>query len=323
LFLGVDRHEPGETPQAFSRVHEYRYNSFLARALAQTRAVRDIVSSNPDLVYARYDLYHPAFEAMRRRPLVLEVNTDDSIEYALYTRRRALFNRLTRSRMLDLATGLAFVTRELAESSSFPSLVPRVVVGNSVDLASVVPVPPVFNDQPVVGMAGSLSQPWQGVDFILEAARLRPGWRFELVGRTGWADLPPNVKALSAVSRPALGEIFSRWDMGLGPLALERKGLHESSPLKVMDYLAHGLPVVLGGPVELPGPVSEYVTQIDGPPSAASLIAAIERLWIATRSRRVPRSQVAGIDATVRERVRLEFMASLAIAAPGASRMAS
>jgi hypothetical protein len=111
--------------------------------------------------------------------------------------------------------------------------------------------------------------------------------------------------------------------MGLGPLALERKGLHESSPLKVMDYLAHGLPVVLGGPVELPGPVSEYVTQIDGPPSAASLIAAIERLWIATRSRRVPRSQVAGIDATVRERVRLEFMASLAIAAPGASRMAS
>lgn len=323
LFLSVDRLDPGEVPQAFSRVHEYRYNSSAARALALTRAVRDVLSTQPELVYARYDLYHPAFEAMRGRLLALEVNTDDSIEYALDTRRRALFNRLTRNRMLGLAAGFAFVTRELAQSSSFPSLVPRVVVGNSADLASVVPVPPVFNDQPVVGMAGSLSQPWQGVDFILEAARLRPHWRFELVGRTGLADLPPNVKALSAVSRSELGEIFSRWDMGLGPLALERKGLHESSPLKVMDYLAHGLPVVLGGPVELPSTVRDYVTQVEAPASAASLVAAIERLWMATRAKRVPRSHVAGIDATVRERARLEFLASLAMAAPGARRLAS
>lgn len=35
-------------------------------------------------------------------------------------------------------------------------------------------------------------------------------------------------------------------NIGIGTLALHRKGMKEASPLKVREYLAYGLPVILG-----------------------------------------------------------------------------
>jgi glycosyltransferase involved in cell wall biosynthesis len=40
--------------------------------------------------------------------------------------------------------------------------------------------------------------------------------------------------------------IFAQCDIGIGTLALERKGMKEACPLKVREYLASGLPVYAG-----------------------------------------------------------------------------
>jgi glycosyltransferase involved in cell wall biosynthesis len=312
LFLLVDRCEAGTPLDSDVPVREYAFDGRVTRALALARAARDILAFRPALVYARYDLYYPVFEVVARRsPLVFELNTDDRVEYSFYSRRRHIYNRLTRNRALGLAAGFGFVTSELACSPSFPARTPRVVVGNSIDLASVVPVDPVWHEAPLVGIAGSLSQPWQGIDILLAAARLRPTWAYELVGQPSTLDLPPNVRVLDPVPRGQLGEILARWDIGIGPLALYRVGLRESSSLKVLEYLAHGLPVVMASHMDLPQDTREYVRWLAAPQSASAVVDAVEELWGATRGRRVPRAAVADIDVAVRERARLDFLATL------------
>lgn len=155
---------------------------------------------------------------------MLEMNTDDRVEYSIGSRRRRVYNRFTRRRMLGRAAGFAFVTSELARPASFPARTPRAVVGNSIDLACIEPVPPVRNETPVVGTAGSPSQPWQGVDPLVAAARLRPGWRFELVGHYRPLDSPGNVHLLGALPHSQLSPTFAHWDVGIGPIALHRTG---------------------------------------------------------------------------------------------------
>ena len=57
-----------------------------------------------------------------------------------------------------------------------------------------------------------------------------------------------NVTAHGELTRERYRPVMQRADVAIGPLALHRKNLHEASALKVAEYLAHGIPVILGCP---------------------------------------------------------------------------
>jgi hypothetical protein len=102
-------------------------------------------------------------------------------------------------------------------------------------------------------------------------------------------------------------------DVAIGPLALHRKGLTEASALKVAEYLAYGIPVILanaeaafpdGAPFLLEIPNTEDNVDV----SRDELRAFVER-W---RGRRVPRREISAIDTAVVERQRLGLLVGVA-----------
>jgi hypothetical protein len=99
-------------------------------------------------------------------------------------------------------------------------------------------------------------------------------------------------------------------DFGIGPLALHRKGMSEATPLKVRDYLMHGLPVLIAhDDTDFPGAPPWYVLQIPNTESTVEdSLASIETWVSAIGGRRVPRADVLeriGIEA--KEQARIAF----------------
>lgn len=101
---------------------------------------------------------------------------------------------------------------------------------------------------------------WHGLDLLLEAAKrsdqpLERPLAFFLVGKLTEEQLRevesishPQVKFVicGSLDQEEYEEILARCDIGLGSLALERKGLAEATTLKVREYLAQGLAVYSG-----------------------------------------------------------------------------
>lgn len=117
------------------------------------------------------------------------------------------------------------------------------------------PVPPsmrsvVANRKPIVGYFGSIA-PWIWLDMVTELAQLVPEAEFVMIGPSyGSArvpdkkQLPTNLHYLGPVSAKKLVLYGSHWSVGIIPF---RKGeiAQTTSPLKLFEYFALGLPVVV------------------------------------------------------------------------------
>ena len=295
-----------------------RYAGASSRLTEMTRLIRAVRAYRPDVVYLRWDLYYPPMEWLPRRPrLVVEINTDDVVEYGLGRRRhRHLYNRLTRRRVLGRAAGLVFVTGELSRAASFAGLGGRrTVIGNGVDLGRYPEQPPARTDRPTLVFVGSPGQPWQGVDKVLRLATRRPGWQFELVGPTE-RPATSNVRWHGTVPRETAVRLMGEADVGIGTLALHRKAMEEASALKLREYLAVGLPVIYGNEDRDVDPLGSWVLRLPNTETNVDdEIDRIDRFVTDTRGRRVPRSLVAHLDASAKERARLAFFRELVGAA--------
>ena len=141
------------------------------------------------------------------------------------------------------------VTRELARRPAIVGLDrPLSVLPNSIDLAAYPELPAPDNPSPRLVFIGSPRLAWAGVDKIARLAAHVPQWRFDVVGPAP-AELsgaPANVFVHGPLERDAYLPLMAQADVAIGPLALHRKGLSEASALKVAEYLAYGIPVILG-----------------------------------------------------------------------------
>jgi len=138
-----------------------------------------------------------------------------------------------------------------------------------------------------------------------------PAWRVDLVGpgREALPDAPANVVLHGLLDRAEYLPIMVQADVAIGHLAVHRKGLTEISTLKVAEYLAYGIPVILandepafpdGAPFLLHLPNTE-----DNVETRTEEIRAFVESW---RGRRVPRSALSSIDTDVVELRRLELV---------------
>ena len=295
-------------PQA--QIDFYEYRDFRSRWRAWSIASKTLRERRPDLVYFRYDLFMPPIASLAREiPLVVEVNTDDYIEFCLQRGARCLHNRLTRSRLFRLAAGIVYTTHELAEKPYFARFErPHIVIANGIDLESIPVTPPPKNDRPRLVFMGSGGLPWHGADKIIWLARQRPTWRFDLIGGHEQDDAPPNVTFHGVLGRDAYGVLLAQADVAIGSLAAHRKGMDEACPLKTREYLAFGLPVIIayrdtdfpsGAPFLLQLPNTEA--------NVARALDAIDAFVNAWRGRRVARDDVRRLDVHVKESQRLAF----------------
>jgi SAM-dependent methyltransferase len=97
----------------------------------------------------------------------------------------------------------------------------------------------------VVGYFGFLTPDWFDWDAVLEMARRRPDWRFEIIGDpepTG-LDLPANVRLFGPRSHAEINKIARSWRVAMIPFKINAlsRGV---DPIKIYEYLALGLPTV-------------------------------------------------------------------------------
>lgn len=100
---------------------------------------------------------------------------------------------------------------------------------------------------PVIGYFGAIAE-WFEIDWVLECARARPDWRFQLIGNvTGFdrakKNIPDNVMFTGEIPYAELTAWLRNFDVALIPFKLTDLILC-TNPVKLYEYMAAGKPVV-------------------------------------------------------------------------------
>jgi glycosyltransferase involved in cell wall biosynthesis len=316
LFVATSSAAEADWRQFAGAGHQHLLADDSAHKLAQRRTLATAAADwEPDLVYERHGLYYPGHGRLtRRRPVVTEINANDLYEWPLLSRSKSVYNRLTRDRGLAGVAGLVFVTNELRDAAAFArysAAVPSLVLGNGIDLRSVPRAEVAADDGPPrVLFVGHHSSPWHGIEDVLALASARPHWQFDIVGlrETELSRAPANVVGHGQLMPHDYASVMAAADVGLGSLGLHRERINEASALKVREYLAAGLPVVIGGKdTDFPdgAPFLLEVPNVSG--GVLTALSELDRFVAGWRGRRVPLDDVRHLDVAEKEGIRLAF----------------
>lgn len=286
---------------------------FLARELLSLR----VALWRPDVIYLRHTTVSPSLILLATLfPTVVGGDLDDLDEFRIRSPLRYWYARMSRDRLLRRARRIIAVTDEIARH---PALVrlgrPTSVLPNSINLGSYPELPPAANREPRLVFIAAPRMAWSGVDKVARLAAKFPSWRVDVIGpgRDEVADPPPNLHLHGMLQHEHYLPFMARADVAIGPLALHRKGLSEASALKVAEYLAYGIPVILAHrETAFPGG-APFLLQLDNTEGNVDAAEHEIRRFVDTwRGRRIPRAAVSPIDASVVEAKRLELVLAAA-----------
>ena len=277
----------------------------------------EVANWRPDLIYMRQSTVSPSTVGLALTvPTIVELNTLDLAELRMSSWLRYLYAIATRGLVLRAARGIVVVADEIGRHETVRRLGrPTVTIPNSIDLDSSDPLPAPANAEPRLVFLGAPGLPWHGLDKIREMARRFPSWTFDIVGPgpDDLNDAPPNVNLHGLLESDAYLPIMAQADVAIGSLALHRKNMQEASPLKVAEYLAHGIPTIIGYTDGRFPPDAPFLLRIpnaeDNVEASFDTIEAFVNRW---RGRRIDRASIPGIDSRQVEQRRLDFMGKIA-----------
>lgn len=291
-----------------------RLRSARERMIALNEIYRSIQAAAPDLVYMRQGLVYPGMGSfVKSLKTVLEVNTDDLEEMRVLSYTRYLWHLFTRGRVLNQAAGAVFVTDELRNRRHFRVLkMKSCVVANGFDLNSVSDGGMVSQSKQIsIVFLGSSGMPWHGVDKLRTLALAEPKLQFDIVGFQASefsSPFPGNVQFHGALSRVDYEPLLRKATVGIGTLALHRKQMDEACALKTREYLAYGLPVILGyRDTDFPKSY-DFICQLENTEDnvATNLIkiSTFIKMWI---GKKIPRDRIMHLDSSTKESARIGF----------------
>jgi hypothetical protein len=200
-----------------------------------------------------------------------------------------------------------------------PSL--RRVIANGINLDAITPVPAPENERPRIVFLGQPGHRNAGFDKILFLARQFRGWDFDLVGPTRddfHRNLPSNATAHGIMTTDAYTPIMESADAAIGPLAFHRVGVSEVSALKTLEYLAWGIPTVIGyQDTHFMEPVDFILELPSSEDNVSANLDRIEKFVEGARGRRVPREAISHIGCDRTERVRVDLFEEVLAARRG------
>jgi len=209
----------------------------------------------PDIIYIRYMKYYPNLVKVLKKhaPYIVEINSNDVEEEKLNRKIVYFYNILTRGYFLRNATAFLSVSKELAKHSNFSKYMkPTLTIGNGFDFTSVKKYKKEYNDPLEFIFIGTPGQVWHGIDKIIFLAQELPEYSFHIVGPSAeeidmyCEKKPENVIIHGYCDQEYVENLILKSDIGISTLALHRKNMNEASPLKSRQYLAHGLPIIVG-----------------------------------------------------------------------------
>lgn len=268
---------------------------------------------NPDVIYMREMLYVPGLiYFLNIAPYYVEINSDAHNEYKNTSWLKSLYYMITKNKLLSHARGLIYVTHELQNNLNQSKFPESIVVSNGYDLSRVskTSLSP-KNENAVLIYISNPEQSWTNKESLKQIAKSLPNCKFVLIGGNFDVDAP-NISNLGFLNSEQIHDELQKADIGIGTLGLYRKKMEEACPLKVREYIAFDLPVIL--PYK-DTDLSEF-TDEDGVLSIEnqdnSFLSNIERIkkFIETwEHKRISNDSVKkSISLVQKEKKRLEFM---------------
>lgn len=164
-------------------------------------------------------------------------------------------------KVLSNAKGIIGVTNEICkyEVARSKADLKNVTISNGVDISKFpLRKKPVYDGKTLnlLMLCGSAVS-WHGEDLIIKAISKYKGpisVNFYVLGNVldsskklaSEMQLSNKVKFIESLKGTDLDKIFNEMHIGIGTLALGRKGLKEAVPLKVREYMGRGIPFVIG-----------------------------------------------------------------------------
>jgi hypothetical protein len=284
----------------------------------------------PDLVYLRWEFHkRPLAKLMSEVPTVIELNT----HYAGEIRRRAKGSWIERVRLWyykfthhhfeAACAGFVAVSKEILDKGGYRKMgKPAIHIPNSIplgDSGDPVPYKPAESGLPRLVFISSGIQPWHGFSELLKLADVTRGeLEFDLI--TGFklapSILPTNVRNHEFLEKDEFLRVFEGAICGIGSAGLFENDMEEASVLKVREYLAAGLPVIIPYKdtafldSELPEWVLELPNRRDGLlDSREDILSFLQKM----EGRRIPLAEVAPfVGSDYWEAQRVNFLVEVA-----------
>jgi len=275
-----------------------------------------ILNWSPDIVYTRQDLYYPPIVNLARKSrFIAEINTYDLVELWGCSKTQWLYSILTRDKLLSSCSGFVFVTYELSNKKAYKKFNKAyAVIPNGIKLDEFDPLPPNYNSGVNLVFLGQSDYSWFGVDKILFLAKNFPEWKFHIIGfsnKSNEKDLT-NVLFYDFLPREKYEELLKSADCAIGTLSLHRNKMNEACSLKVREYLAFGLPIIIGySDTDFLEGADFILTLPNDENNVNENLSAIEKFVLKWKGKRVPRDMVTCLDICEKEKQRISFFQSL------------
>ena len=218
-----------------------------------------VMEYKPDVVYLRWEFHKKSImKLMSKIPTVMEINTHIEGEFKRRSRDnfkdklRYIYYLLTYKGFNKKCAGIVSVTKEILEIGGYKEIgKPTCYIPNSIPIDenfSVSNFSGKDDNIPRLVFIFSGLRPWHGLDNIVELAKGSIGeLNFDLI--TGFdaqdLELPPNVKVYPFLEKNEFLDIFKTAVAGIGSAGLYEKQMNEACAIKVREYLAAGLPVII------------------------------------------------------------------------------
>jgi hypothetical protein len=297
----------------------YGYRGWLGRMWFRFWALLVIATSGKkrkSLTYLRASLLLPhEICLIQRQRYFVEVNSNNKIEYDNRFRCAGKLYAYTEKKLIQSASGVITVTKELAEkySSRFPK-------SKVIHITNGIEFPRIKLDSETCTFKYDLvfmateGKPWHGIEQFMKLSEELRTLKFLLVSRSNneyekSRETPPNLTLLDANKEFDESEILKQCVVGVSSLNLDFLHMHEGSPLKTRTYLANGLPVIVGYDDFIFGEKSNWRLDIRSY-SNLDLPSEIVKFVNSWRSRRVEISELTKIDIRTTEKMRANFFRS-------------
>jgi glycosyltransferase involved in cell wall biosynthesis len=201
-----------------------------------------------DILYIRETFPIPYFKVKRFPKWIVEIQTIQKNELKMRSGLRLRLYKILYRWWNKKFDGIVFVSKELLTllRGEYPKS-RHAVISNGINLQRfhLSHMGPSENHPQFLFM-GSLDQDWQGTDQLLELASSMPEFKFNFVGETKRYDSNlSNVIFHGFLTQEQYVKVANKCRLAFGTLNQQITGMKEASPLKVREYLALGLPVVV------------------------------------------------------------------------------
>ena len=283
----------------------------LVKCINRVKILRMASKSHPSLIYFRDSF--PIWLPKTSLPLVVEVQSLVGPELRLRGKSKYRMFCLLKKILYSRLSAAVYVTHELMSKNEFrlQSRVPKIAIGNGIDLSRIEHLPVRTQEKPALFFVGSPNQSWHGIQQMVDFGISNPDVDIHIVGELIKSS-QSNLYFYGNLDRDVYKAIAAKCVAGVGTLNLATKSMEEASPLKVREYLALGLPVILKYKDTDLDYGEDYILEIPADSRPLSDFSVEIHSFLQEWSgKRVSRERIQHLDVSAKEKIRIGFFEEL------------